>query len=52
MREGVTLRCSECKNENYRKFRKKDNQNQIKLNLSKFCANCRKHTEHVEKKGK
>lgn len=52
MREGVTLRCSTCKNENYRKFRKKDNQNQIKLNLNKFCPNCRQHTEHIEKKGK
>ena len=45
----VTLACSECKERNYttEKNRKND---PSRIELSKFCPRCRKHTAHRETK--
>jgi len=41
------LACSECDAHNY--VTSKNRQNvEKKLELSKFCATCRRHTKHVE----
>lgn len=47
MREGIILRCSACKNENYvaKNDKKKD-----KIEVKKYCANCNKHVSHRQKK--
>lgn len=47
MRERIILRCVDCKNENYvgRNDKKKD-----KIEASKYCAKCNKHTTHKQKK--
>ncbi|MEX0621401.1 MAG: 50S ribosomal protein L33 [Candidatus Woykebacteria bacterium] len=43
----ITLECSECKTQNY--ITEKNRQNtQDKLELKKFCRNCRKTTTHRE----
>ena len=49
MREIVTLACTECKNRNYSttKNRKKGSE---RLEFSKYCRSCRKHTPHKESK--
>ena len=54
-RRYVALECSECKKrdkvsrENF--FVQKNTHNTTdKLNLSKYCPVCKKHTEHIEKK--
>jgi len=49
MREIITLQCGECKNRNYTtmKNRKK---HPDRLETSKFCSTCRKHTPHKEVK--
>src|ERR1700678_2971968 len=49
MREIITLQCNDCKNRNYTttKNRKK---HQDRLETSKFCNTCRKHTGHKEGK--
>lgn len=48
-REGITLRCEECKMENY--ITKKDKKKQTeKLEVKKYCAKCNKHEMHKEKK--
>jgi len=50
MREdAVILRCSICKNENYRTEKNKRN-NPEKLELKKYCKKCRKSTLHKQKK--
>ena len=49
MREIITLQCPECKNRNYSTTKNK-RANAEKLELSKFCARCRKHTNHKETK--
>ena len=49
MRDIVTLACSECKNRNYTTTRNKKTMTE-KLELSKFCPSCRKHTPHKETK--
>ncbi|MBS3763129.1 MAG: 50S ribosomal protein L33 [Candidatus Brocadiia bacterium] len=46
MRAEVTLQCSECKRRNYRTSRRREGNE--KLKLKKYCAHCRKHTEHKE----
>jgi large subunit ribosomal protein L33 len=48
-RSIISLECSVCKERNYTttKNRKKS---QDKLELSKFCGRCRKHTDHREGK--
>ena len=40
-RVKITLRCDECKQRNY---------NTDRLERSKYCPFCRKHTKHVETK--
>ncbi|WP_292589255.1 50S ribosomal protein L33 [Mesotoga sp. UBA5557] len=44
----VTLKCSECGTRNYYRF--KNRQKKYKLDASKYCPKCRKHTEHKESK--
>ena len=48
MRQYVTLECTECKNHNYRTS--KETRDSAKLELSKYCRFCRKHTPHKERK--
>lgn len=48
-RVKVTLRCAECKQRNYDTMKNKKNTTE-KLELSKYCPFCRKHTKHVETK--
>ena len=48
-RVKVTLRCAECKQRNYNTMKNKKNTTE-KLELSKYCPFCRKHTKHVETK--
>jgi large subunit ribosomal protein L33 len=45
----ITLACTECKNRNYTSEKNKKNDAE-KLELSKFCPSCRKHTPHKETK--
>ncbi|MCX5702630.1 MAG: 50S ribosomal protein L33 [Candidatus Omnitrophica bacterium] len=47
MREIITLECSVCKNRNYTTMKNKK-KHQDKLELSKYCRFCRKHTAHKE----
>ena len=48
-REGFTLRCTECKMENY--ITKKNKKVTIeKMEMNKHCPKCNKHTNHKEKK--
>ena len=47
MRENVTLQCSECKRRNYPTTKNKKTTTG-KLELSKYCRWCRKHTPHKE----
>lgn len=48
-RDGITLRCTECKMENY--ITKKNKKTQIeKIEMMKFCSKDNKHTTHKEKK--
>jgi len=49
MREIVTLACTDCKRRNYSttKNRRKTSE---RLEFSKFCRACRKHTPHKESK--
>ena len=49
MRIGITLRCNECKEENYRNVKNKKN-NSEKIILKKYCHRCNSHTLHTEKK--
>jgi large subunit ribosomal protein L33 len=47
VRPKVTMACQECKNRNY--MTKKNRRNDPdRLELSKFCPFCKKHTEHKE----
>ncbi len=47
VRPKITLACAECKHRNY--ITKKNRRNDPdRLELKKFCPNCRKHTEHKE----
>lgn len=48
-REGYTLACLDCKMENYISKKNKKTQTE-KIELSKYCEKCRKHTTHREKK--
>ena len=43
----VTLACNECKERNYTTQKNKRN-DPDRMNLSKFCPRCRKHTGHRE----
>lgn len=48
-RQRLTLKCTECKNENYRTEKNKRNTTE-KLELNKFCKHCKKTTAHKEAK--
>ena len=49
MREIVTLQCPVCKNRNYSTTKNKKTTTG-RLEFSKFCNTCRKHTDHKETK--
>ena len=49
MREIITLACGECKRRNYSTTKNKRNTTD-RLELSKYCRWCRKHTLHRETK--
>ncbi len=46
-RDIVTLACSVCKRRNYVTMKNKKNDPE-RIELSKFCKWCRKHTSHKE----
>jgi large subunit ribosomal protein L33 len=47
VRPKITLACAECKHRNY--ITKKNRRNDPdRIELSKFCPNCGKHTAHKE----
>ena len=47
VRPKITMACTECKHRNY--ITKKNRRNDPdRLELKKFCPNCRTHTEHKE----
>jgi large subunit ribosomal protein L33 len=45
----ITLECTTCRDRNYTTTKNK-RANAEKLELSKFCRRCRKHTNHKETK--
>ena len=45
----VTLACTECKERNYTTVKNRKN-DPGRMELSKFCPRCRKHTAHRETK--
>ncbi len=47
-REAIFLECTECGTRYYRTT--KDSKSQAKLELKKFCPQCRKRVPHKEKK--
>jgi large subunit ribosomal protein L33 len=47
MRENITLQCADCKQRNYVTMKNKKTTTG-KLEFSKFCPFCRKHTAHKE----
>ncbi len=49
MRVKITLACTECKQRNYNTFKNKKN-DPDRLEFSKYCRFCRKHTVHRESK--
>jgi large subunit ribosomal protein L33 len=47
VRPKITMACEDCKNRNY--ITKKNRRNDPdRLEVSKFCPNCNKHTMHKE----
>ncbi|MGN0941838.1 MAG: 50S ribosomal protein L33 [Selenomonadaceae bacterium] len=48
-RNAITLACTVCKNRNYRTTKNKKN-DPDRLELSKYCKFCKKHTPHKETK--
>ena len=48
-RAGITLRCSECKNENYITTKNK-RKHAERFEVKKYCPHCNKSTLHVEMK--
>ncbi len=47
MRDRATLQCSDCKRRNYNTTKNKK-KTTGKLEFSKYCSHCRKHTSHKE----
>ncbi|MEX0878035.1 MAG: 50S ribosomal protein L33 [Candidatus Spechtbacterales bacterium] len=47
----VRLKCAQCSTVNYH-TRKNKKTNEEKIELKKFCNECRKHTKHAETKKK
>ena len=48
-RVKITLACTECKQRNYDTFKNKKNDTE-RLEMSKYCKFCKKHTAHKEAK--
>ena len=48
-RQRITLKCTECKSENFRTEKNKKNTTE-RLELNKFCPKCKKQTLHKEEK--
>ena len=48
-RDYVSLECEECGSRNYRTS-KRIKGSTYKVNIKKFCRNCRKHVLHKEKR--
>ena len=48
-RNAITLACTVCKNRNYRTNKNKKN-DPDRIELSKYCKFCKKHTPHKETK--
>jgi large subunit ribosomal protein L33 len=48
-RDNIVLQCGECKNRNYFTDKNKK-KTTARLEFSKFCRHCRKHTAHKETK--
>ena len=48
-RVKITLRCNECKQRNYNTTKNKKN-TPDRLEMTKYCPFCRKHTVHSETK--
>ena len=49
MRVKITLACTECKQRNYNTMKNKKN-DPDRLEMSKYCRFCKKHTVHRETK--
>ncbi len=49
MRVKITLACSECKQRNYDTMKNKKN-TPDRIEMSKYCRFCKKHTTHKETK--
>jgi len=49
MRTRITLACTECKQRNYDMMKNKKN-DPDRIELSKYCRFCKKHTVHKETK--
>lgn len=49
MRENITIACTECKQRNYETSKNKRN-NPDRIEVTKFCKFCGKHTVHKETK--
>jgi len=49
VRTKITLACSECKQRNYDTMKNKKNDAE-RIELSKYCGFCKKHTLHKETK--
>jgi len=49
MRVGITLACTECKQRNYATTKNKKN-DPDRIEFSKYCKFCKKHTAHKETK--
>ena len=49
MRDLISFQCDQCKRRNYTSTKNKKKTTE-RLELSKFCAHCRKHTAHKETK--
>ena len=44
----IRLKCTVCNNINYTTVRRSNQQG--KLEMTKFCKKCKKHTKHIETK--
>ena len=49
MRVRITMACTECKQRNYDTMKNKKN-DPDRLEMSKYCRFCKKHTVHKESK--
>ena len=49
MRNAITLACTECKQRNYQSNKNKKS-DPDRIELSKYCKFCKKHTVHKETK--